>query len=74
MGLGILMILVGAPLITIGIWAIKDSDNWWFRMFKHILDDVEQNDVTLSSMKLRGVMALIVGILATFFGIQRCFL
>lgn len=72
--MAIFFIVIGAPLIPLGIWAIKDPDNWWFRVFRKIPDNVDQDDVALSLMRLRGVIALIAGVIITLFGVQRFFI
>lgn len=54
----VLILSLNVLIILLGLYVYNDPDNEWIRMFNGIPDHVEQDDVELSQIKFRAVIAL----------------
>ncbi|WP_244563075.1 hypothetical protein [Paenibacillus uliginis] len=66
----IISILLGSAVITLGIYAIKRPESWWFR---RIGDDSELSDLRIWYIKFAGKIAIGFGALIILLSAQHLF-
>lgn len=68
----VLSIFFGVLPIFIGLHFFLRADSDWVRLIRRIPDDVVQEDVDLSLIKLRGMIGIIGGGVITAMAVWSC--
>ncbi|GAB6929683.1 hypothetical protein JCM10914A_36660 [Paenibacillus sp. JCM 10914] len=69
----VLILSLNVLIILLGLYVYNDPDNEWIRMFNGIPDHVEQDDVELSQIKFRAVIAIMGATIMGLFTVLQSF-